>query len=166
MGRHPKETLCADGRIAFSNVPGLHVRLDAVLLDPEHLLHDIRKDQIVVVVQGENAALNDTRRDVVEKVLQGFLLDLSRRRVENVDLPLAHHEGVDGPRVLARHVHAEGQVLELLRQPLSDPLHELRGIDERLALLDVPHGERYVIGHLPEILLASIYKNLYNYFHQ
>jgi hypothetical protein len=43
----------------------------------------------VVVVQGENAALNDPRRDVVEKVLQGFLLHLSRRRIENVDLALA-----------------------------------------------------------------------------
>ena len=65
--------------------------------------------RVVVMVQGEDPALDHAGRNVVEKILERFLLDLLGKRIEYIDLALPHHERVDGPRVLARHIDPELQ---------------------------------------------------------
>jgi hypothetical protein len=78
---------------------------------PRTSLDNIGKVPVMVVVQGEHPALYNAGGNIIEKILERFLFHFSRRGIENVDLPLAHHERVDGTRVLARHVHGKLQVL-------------------------------------------------------
>jgi len=55
-----------------------HIRLDAVFLDSQDALDYVCDQMVVVVVQREDPALHDPRGDIVEEVLQGLLVHLSR----------------------------------------------------------------------------------------
>src|SRR2546422_1454426 len=92
---------------------------------------------VVLVAHGEDAALRDLARQVLQQLRQRLLRDALGERVVDVDLPIAHGERVQRARVLLRHVDAEVEVAQRRRQKRLHAPDDLVGLEEALALADL-----------------------------